>query len=154
MDSGWRPDVLLSIWRGGAPIGIAVHEYLEYHGFSMRQAVLRVHSYTGPDQHHTPTLENASEALNLVVPGSRVLVVDDIFDSGRTLTIIRNLLAPRAQEVRLAAVFWRTNRENQSGKPDYHVHRTDRWVVFPHELAGLTPEEIRQKGEDLWPLLK
>jgi hypothetical protein len=38
-------------------------------------------------------------------------------------------------------------------KPDYHIRETSEWIVFPHELAGLTPAEIRKKGRIIWQLL-
>ena len=35
----------------------------------------------------------------------------------------------------------------------HYLHQTDQWVVFPHELEGLTPEEVRQKGPVVYDVL-
>ena len=34
-------------------------------------------------------------------------------------------------------------------KPDYFIHESDEWLVFPHELSGLTPDEIAEGKSDL-----
>ena len=48
--SGFRPTFLVAIWRGGAPVGIAVQETLEYHGIHADHIAIRTSSYTGIDQ--------------------------------------------------------------------------------------------------------
>jgi len=48
--SGFRPTFLAALWRGGAPVGIAVQEALEYHGIHADHIAIRTSSYTGIDQ--------------------------------------------------------------------------------------------------------
>ncbi len=48
--SGFRPTFLVGVWRGGAPIGIAVQEVLEFHGIECDHLAIRTSSYTGIDQ--------------------------------------------------------------------------------------------------------
>src|ERR1700704_4911309 len=48
--SGFKPTFLVAIWRGGAPIGIAVQEVLEYHGVIVDHIPIRTSSYVGIDQ--------------------------------------------------------------------------------------------------------
>ena len=44
--------------------------------------------------------------------------------------------------------------KNQSGhKPDYYLHETDQWLVFPHELDGLSLEEILENKPELSNLI-
>ena len=78
-----------------------------------------------------------------------MLVIDDVFDSGRSIeAFLRELMArcrhnmPR--EVRIATVYWKPARNRTALTPDFYVHQTDGWLVFPHELCGLTTEEIRE----------
>jgi len=71
---------------------------------------------------------------------------------------IRIVRTPRAAEVRLATLYWKPNANVTDLRPHYHVRETDAWIVFPHELEGLTAGEIRQKDPALarccgWPAI-
>ncbi len=154
LDSGWRPDDLIALWRGGAPVGVAVHEFLHYHGLRPRHHVLKCQSYTGIGTHsQRVAFENAEEVFNSVARGSRVLVIDDVFDTGNTARAMLERLAPLGAEVRLATVYWKPSPDCPDLRPDYYVRETHDWIVFPHELDGLTVEEARQKDPALEELL-
>lgn len=153
LDSGWRPDVLIALWRGGTPVGVAVHELLLVRGIPTIHMAVKCHSYTGIGQRGEVVFEHAAEIFRFIRPEHRVLVVDDIFDSGGTARAVLRLLAPRAAEVRLAMLYWKRHAGNSDLQPHYHVRETDAWIVFPHELEGLTPDEIRQKDPALHALL-
>ncbi len=154
LDSGWVPDDLIALWRGGAPVGVAVHEFLHYHGLRLRHRALKCQSYTGIQTHnHTVVFENADEIFQSIAHGSRVLIVDDVFDTGNTARAVFARLAPFEADVRLATVYWKSG-QNQTGiRPDFYVRETDEWIVFPHELDGLTPDEVRQKDPAIYELL-
>ncbi len=155
LDSGWLPDDLIALWRGGAPVGVAVHEFLFYHGLRPRHRVLKCQSYTGILTHRSEVaFENADAVFGSVTPGSRVLVVDDVFDTGNTARAVLDRLAPYGADTRLATVYWKPGRNLTAGRPDFYLHETDEWVVFPHELDGLTPEEVFRKDPALHALLK
>jgi hypothetical protein len=47
------------------------------------------------------------------------------------------------ETVRIATVYYKPSRNQTSLKPDYFVHETEEWLVFPHEICGLTEAEIR-----------
>ena len=154
LDSGWLPDDLIALWRGGAPVGVSVHEFLYYHGLRPRHRVLKCQSYTGiQSRKHEVVFENAEEIFKSVVPGSRVLVIDDVFDTGNTARAVLERLAPCGAEVRLATVYWKPNENRTDYRPDYHVRETEDWIVFPHELDGLTADEVRQKDPLIYDLL-
>jgi hypoxanthine phosphoribosyltransferase len=155
LDSGWQPDDMIALWRGGAPVGVSIHEFLYYHGLRPRHRVLKCQSYTGiQSRGHCVTFEDAEPVFQSVTPGSRVLVVDDVFDSGCTARAVLDRLAPFGADVRIATVYWKPNANQTDLKPDYFVRETDQWIVFPHELAGLTPDEIKTKDPDIYALLK
>lgn len=146
VDSGWGPTVLLCLWRGGTPIGVILHEFLELKGIRPAHHPLKVASYAAIGEQGEPRLEHAESVLASLRPKDRVLIVDDIFDTGRTIALVRRRVEARARHVAVATVYWKQVAGAASPGPDFFVRRTRRWIVFPHELVGLTPGEIRQKG--------
>ena len=153
LDSGWRPDVLIALWRGGTPVGVAVHELLYFRGVPTIHMAVKCQSYSGIGQRGEVVFENTDAIFAQIRPEHRVLVVDDIFDSGNTARAALRLLAPHAAEARLATLYWKPNANITDLRPHYHVRETDAWIVFPHELDGLTPEEIQIKDPALAKLL-
>jgi len=146
--SGFRPTFLAALWRGGTPVGIAVQEALEYHGVHADHIAIRTSSYTGMDQQAKVVRVHA---VNYLVSHlsfeDQLLIVDDVFDSGRSLEAVMTELRRRcrrnlAEQIRIATVYYKPLRNRSSLKPDYYVRTTDSWLVFPHELHGLTREEI------------
>jgi len=155
LDSGWVPDDVIALWRGGAPVGVAVHEFLHYHGLRPRHRTLKCVSYTGLKAHTTEVvLEGADEVFGSVVRRSRVLIVDDVFDSGNTARAVLERLAPYAVDARLATVYWKPSQNKTTLRPDFHVRQTEDWIVFPHELDGLTPDEVKIKDPFIFDLIK
>ncbi|MBM4214588.1 MAG: hypoxanthine phosphoribosyltransferase [Gammaproteobacteria bacterium] len=146
--SGYRPSFLVALWRGGAPIGIAVQEWLEHRGLRTDHITVRTSSYTGIDQPDKSVRVHAMDYLaSTVTSEDRVLLVDDVFDSGRSIDAVLAELRRRCpmnhpKEIKIATVYFKPARNRSALKPDWYVHATDQWLVFPHELVGLTDEEI------------
>jgi uncharacterized protein len=146
--SGFRPTFLVGVWRGGAPIGIAVQEVLEFHGIECDHLAIRTSSYTGIDQATATVRVHAVDYLvSRLTAEDNLLLIDDVFDSGRSLEAAINELARRCRRnmptnVKIATVYYKPSRNKTALKPDFHVRATDQWLVFPHELRGLTREEI------------
>ena len=152
-DSGYRPDVILVLWRGGTPVGIVVHEYLLFKGVNTDHSVVKAESYDGMEARSEPRVESLEAVLGRLDSESRVLVVDDIFDSGRTLQAVRDALRTRTAHIRIATLYLRIGHNRTDLHPDFCLRESDRWVVFPHELMGLTPEEIARKHPPLADIL-
>ena len=151
LEGQWRPDVLLALWRGGAPVGVAVHEYFKVCGLNVEHLPIKCSSYTGIAQRNQAVdFENFSLALK---PHTRVLVVDDIFDTGNTAAAIHERLKAMECDMRMACVYWNPNHNRTEYKPDYYVRTVECWLVFPHEIEGLTPAEITKKDPVLAHLL-
>jgi hypothetical protein len=55
--------------------------------------------------------------------------------------------------VRIATLYWKPGASGSGLRPHYFVRETDAWIVFPHELEGLTPEDIRRKDPALHRLM-
>jgi hypoxanthine phosphoribosyltransferase len=147
--SGFRPSFLVALWRGGAPIGIAVQEYLDYHGVHADHIAVRTSAYeTGIDRPEKTVRVHAIDYLvSRLAFEDRLLIIDDVFDSGRSLEAVLDVLAKRCrrnlpEQIRIATVYYKPARNRSRLVPDFHLHETDRWLVFPHELQGLTPEEV------------
>jgi hypoxanthine phosphoribosyltransferase len=148
VSSGFRPTFLVAMWRGGAPIGIAVQEVLEYHSIIADHIAIRTSSYTGIDQADKTVRVHAIDYLvSRLSAEDELLLVDDVFDSGRSLEAVIRELKQRCrrnwpEKWRIATVYYKSSRNRSTLLPDYYVLDTDKWLVFPHELIGLTPEEI------------
>lgn len=123
-ESGYRADLVVAIARGGMLFAGGLAYAL---GIKACDA-LNIEFYTGIGQTLTepevlkPLLD--SDAL----AGARVLLVDDVADSGRTLRLAVDLLAERAAEVRSAVLYTKPTTIIQ---PDYSWATTDRWITFP-----------------------
>jgi len=154
LDSGWKPDVILALWRGGAEVGVAVHEYLKIHGLSPRHLPIKCFSYTGIGTSSPEVkFECAASVLESLNPGERVLVVDDVFDSGRTAAAMHAKMEERGCEMKMACVYWKPEKNVTTFLPDFYVNTIDRWIVFPHEIEGLTKDEIFDKDPVLAELV-
>ena len=146
--SGYRPTFLVGVWRGGAPIGITVQEVLEYHGHECDHIAIRTSSYAGLDERAKTVRVHAIDYLvSRLSAEDRLLLIDDVFDTGLSLEAAINELRKRCrrnlpENIRIATAYFKPSRNNSSLKPDYFVRSTDQWLVFPHEMQGLTREEI------------
>ena len=151
--SAFVPEVLLVIWRGGTPIGLVIHEYLLFRGIDTQHAAVKAQSYSGIGERREPRIDYLEPVIAGLSPGSRVLVVDDIFDSGNTIRKICSLLRERQLDVRVATLYYKEASNETDIVPDYFLRKTDRWIVFPHEVMDLTPEELKTKDPFIHRLL-
>lgn len=146
--SGFKPTFLVAIWRGGTPIGITVQEVLEYHGIHTDHIAIRTSFYTGIDQQSKVVRVHAVDYLvSRLSFEHELLIIDDVFDSGHSLEAVIGELRRRCRrnlpgKIRIATVYYKPERNRSALQPDYFLHSTDRWLVFPHEIQGLTPQEI------------
>ncbi|MEZ5477467.1 MAG: phosphoribosyltransferase family protein [Thiolinea sp.] len=160
LHSGFRPTIILAIWRGGVPMGIAVQEYLQYHGIETNNIAIRTASYSGIDQQ---SREVRVFGLNYIVKNvehhDRLLIVDDVFDTGRSIEAVINTLRTQArlntpQDIRVAAPYYKPLRRQVEVVPDYYLYETEEWLKYPHSLEGLNSEEIRQYRPDIYAILR
>jgi len=122
--SGYRPDLVVAIARGGMLFAGGLAYAL---GIKACDA-LNIEFYTGIGE-TLPEPEILAPHLDLdSLAGAKVLLVDDVADSGRTLRLAVDLLAERAAQVRSAVLYTKPTTIIQ---PDYTWATTDRWIVFP-----------------------
>lgn len=158
-NDGFRPDFIIGIWRGGAPIGIAVQEFFEYKNTPTDHIAVRTSSYYGINQQ---SKEIKVHGLHYLIENAnasdRLLIVDDVFDSGRSvealikkIQVLMRLNTPK--EIRIATPWYKPGNNKTGIVPDYYINQSDEWLVFPHELAGLSKEEIEQGKPELANIL-
>ena len=144
-----RPTHIVGVWRGGAPVGIAVQELLAYHGVEADHIAIRTSSYSGIDRQEKEVRVFALGYLvDTLNPDDLLLVIDDVFDSGKSIEAFLAELAHRCRAnmprtVAIATVYYKPARNLTALAPDFYVHECDDWLVFPHELCGLSEAEIR-----------
>jgi len=153
-ESGYRPDYIVGVWRGGAPVGIAVQELLELLGIKSDHIAIRTSSYTGIGQRsRTVKVHGLGYIVDRISQGEALLLVDDVYDTGLSLQhVIEDIetqCVDNRQNIRIATPWFKPANNQSARTPDYFVHQSDRWLVFPHELMGLTLEEIRTHKPEL-----
>lgn len=153
-EDGYQPDYIVGIWRGGAPVGIAVQELLQLLGVKSDHIAIRTSSYTGIGQRNRRVrVHGLTYIAERVSMGESILLVDDVYDTGLSLQQviedIDTLCVNNRPDIRIATP-WYKPENNQTGRtPDYYVHESAQWLVFPHELIGLTLDEIRSHKPEL-----
>ncbi len=146
--SGFRPSFIIGIWRGGTPVGIAVQEILDQLGVKTDHIAIRTSSYTGIGQRNkTVRVHGLEYVVRHANWDDGLLIVDDVFDSGNSIKAVIKTLEEKMrrnlpQDIRIATPWYKPNNNQTNIEPHYYLHATDQWLVFPHELEGLTQEEI------------
>lgn len=144
-ESGWQPDLIVGIWRGGAPVGVTVQEVLDFLGIPNDHLAIRTSSYSGMTRRKQVEVEGLAELLRRITPNTKLLLVDDVHDSGKSLLAVEAELIKHCSpmpELRTAVPYFKPGHNRTGRIPHYYVHATEDWLVFPHELEGLTDEEI------------
>ena len=160
LESGFRPSLIVAIWRGGAPIGIAVQELLDYFGVESDHIAIRTSSYRGIDGRASEVrVHGLNYLLKHVEQDDRLLIVDDVFDTGHTIEQVIGTLREKARrntphEIRVAVPYYKPARNRTGRVPDYYLHETGEWIKFPHSLEGLTEEEIARHRPALHEVLR
>ena len=153
-ESGFRPNYIVGVWRGGAPVGIAVQELLEVLGVESDHIAIRTSSYTGIGERNRHVQVHGLNYLTRRLEAEdSLLIVDDVHDTGLSIDqAIRDLAEAckkNTPEVRIATPYYKPGNNKSNRVPDYYIHETENWLVFPHELDGLTIEEIAGNKPEL-----
>jgi hypoxanthine phosphoribosyltransferase len=158
-DSGFKPDFVVGLWRGGSAVGIAVQEGLEHFGIKTDHIAIRT-SYSGQenysqmvDKAESIRVHGLQYLLENLCAEHSLLIVDDVYSSGSSVNAVIEQLSNKTrrnmpQEIRIASVWYRpTERSNR--QPDFFVHQTADWLILPYELSGLSIAELRQHKPEL-----
>ncbi len=157
---GFRPTLMIAIWRGGTPMGIAVQELLAWFGIETDHIAIRTSSYQGIDGRSN---EIRIHGMNYLVQNcrhkDRLLIVDDVFDTGLTIQSVIAHLREKARlntpdDIRVAVPYYKPTRNKTDKPPDYYLHETEQWLKYPHSLEGLSVEEIATHRPELYAIIK
>ena len=122
-------DALLIITRGGLVPGGLLSEELDIRNV----LVAAVQFYTGIGQ----TLDHPiffQFPADTILYGKRILVVDDIWDSGRTAVAVRERVRDAGGDPTLAVLQYKPRRSRYPNeKPEFYAEETDDWIVYPWE---------------------
>jgi hypoxanthine phosphoribosyltransferase len=143
-ESGWRFNQIICIARGGLRVGDVLSRIYE-----LPLAILSTHSYTA-DGGTTRGELIIAEHMTMTAPrlGDRVLLVDDMVDSGHTLAAVRKELPlrfPHMEDIRTAVVWYKAHSVFE---PHYYVEhlRDNPWIHQPFEVYdNLRPEGLKAR---------
>lgn len=147
LESGFEPTLIVAIWRGGTPVGMAVQEVMAYCGVDADHIAIRTSSYSGVDERHDVSVHGLNYIIKKICHDDRLLIIDDVFDTGNTIKAVLEEIAKRArgntpQDMRVAVPWFKPSRNQTELVPDFYLRETSEWLVFPHELDALTPAEL------------
>jgi hypoxanthine phosphoribosyltransferase len=161
---GFIPDVIYVSLRGGAYLGNVISEYFKVvcaaePGRPVYYAAVVARSYTGVGAAEQIKVEGWTYDPAYLRIGDKVLLVDDIFDTGRTINYLTQVILEKGiprRDIKVAVhdyKFFVDKREQLPIQPDYWCRKQelsisgeDRWIHYlSHELVGLTPEELEKQ---------
>ena len=157
-ESGYRPNYIVGVWRGGAPIGIAVQEFLDVLGVASDHIAIRTSYYSGiSERKESVQVYGLNYVINKLESEDSLLIVDDVHDTGlsiqQVVKDIKKACKKNTPEIKVATPYFKPKNNETNRTPDYFLHETDRWLVFPHELEGLSIEEIIENKPELLELI-
>ncbi len=158
LESGFEPTLIIAIWRGGTPVGMALQEVLAYCGVESDHIAIRTSSYLGVDERGEVAVHGLNYIVKKICREDRVLIVDDVFDTGNTIKAVVDEIRRRARgntpdEIKVAVPWFKPTRNETDMVPDFYLRETSEWLVFPHELDALTPEEMLEARPGLHQII-
>ncbi|MEM8564404.1 MAG: phosphoribosyltransferase family protein [Pseudomonadota bacterium] len=154
VNSGFKPDYLIGIWRGGTPVAIAIHELMDVLGIKTDHFAIRTQSYEAMGRRgNSVGVEGLSYLQTRAKAGDSVLLVDDVYDTGlsaqQVVTDLRHLYAGKPADIRIATPYYKPKNNLTGREPNFFLKTTDQWLVFPHEIEGLSLQDIRDHKPEL-----
>jgi hypoxanthine phosphoribosyltransferase len=146
--SDFRPDFIVGVWRGGTPVGIAVQEILHVCGTETDHISIRTSSYSGIGSREKEVkVHGLDYIIENVNADDSLLIVDDVFDTGLSIKAILDSLKKKARlnmpsDIRIATPWFKPENNKTTLIPHYFLHKSDKWLVFPHEAHGLSRQEL------------
>jgi len=143
--SGFRPELIVGVSRGGWIPGRILSDLLR----NPHTANVKIEFYVGIGQ--TAQMPIVTQPISEEILNKRVLVVDDVADTGRSLIVALHHVRERgAGEIKTVTIY---HKPHSKFKPDFFAETTSRWIIFPWErleTAQLLIEEAKSdpRGKD------
>ncbi|MCL2175813.1 MAG: phosphoribosyltransferase [Treponema sp.] len=171
---GFIPDVIYVSLRGGAYLGNIISEYFKIVHKGSRPvyyAAVVARSYTDIAKADKVVVDGWTYSPDHLRVGDKVLLVDDIFDSGKTINHLAEIIIEKGiprHDLKIAVHDYKYFRDKEVQlpfQPDYwcvkhdlSIHDEEKWIHYmSHELVGLTREELEKyyysRDPDLRPVL-
>lgn len=156
----FRPNFIVGVWRGGTPVGIMVQELLDFYGVDTDHISIRTSSYSSINKRKNQVRVHGLNYLTSSMNAEdSLLIVDDVFDTGLSVSAILKKLREKSRknlphDVRVATAYYKPGRNKTDFEPDFYAHKTDDWLVFPHEMEGLSRAEIEANKPHLVKVMK
>lgn len=123
-DDGYRPDLILSIARGGLLVGAALGYALDV----KNTWTMNVEFYTGVEERLDVPMILPPVPELVELESARMLIADDVADTGETLRLVKEFCAGKVGEVRCAVLY---EKSRSCVACEYVWKRTDLWIDFP-----------------------
>ena len=160
-EDNFVPDVLYCSLRGGAYMANVISEYFKIvrkDAHPVLYAALVARSYSGVKSHSKVMIDGWTYPPERLRPGDKVMLVDDIFDSGDTINALAEIILERGiprEDLKIVVHDYKyfTYKETQHAiQPDYFCRKfeinspeEDRWIHYlSHELVGLSSEDLEK----------
>lgn len=153
------PDYIIGVWRGGAPIAMAIQEFFSFKNINVNHFPVKVSSYNSINQQNNNiTVDDISLLVKAINKENSVLLVDDIFDSGRSIKALLEQMKKIMKDdfpstIKVACPWYKPLNNQVDFNPDYYLHQSEKWLVFPHELTGLSIDELKANKLEIFNLL-
>ena len=121
---------------------------------------IRTSSYSGIDkQSREVKVSGLDYLIKNIQQHDRLLIVDDVFDTGRSVDAIIDELKSKTRlnapnDIRIAVPYFKPERNQVDFKPDFVIHETSDWLKYPHSLEGLSVEEMAEKRPEIYKIIK
>ena len=139
--ASFEPDIIVGVSRGGWTPARILSDLLENPAI----ANIKAEFYVGVEK--TKKEPKITQSVSVDVESKRVLVVDDVSDTGRSLRVVREHLLERGvKELRIATLYY---KPWSITLPDFYQETTKRWVIFPWERKEAfrkVIERFKQEG--------
>ncbi len=166
-ETGFRPKHMISIWRGGTPIGLGVDAYYRFQGQQVRHTAIATSSYQGIALQGDVVVKGLEHLVRTVCREDGLLLIDDVYESGETIRSIVEALRRGARancpdDIRVATVHRKVGKARWQGIPVLSLTDIpgDVWIDYPHELADLVEDgdpddaRIREKSPEIHAVLR
>ncbi len=138
MIGGYKPDMIVGLSRGGLVPARIMSDLLAVKDVG----VLGISFYRAMEK--ASDFPKITQELAMDLSGKRILVVDDVADTGRSLMVAKDYLKRKgAAEIRIATIHY---KPVSAFKPDYFVATTTAWIVYPWERHEIERELAARKG--------
>ena len=124
VDDGFEPDLILSVARGGLLVAGALGYALDVKNL----VVINVEFYTGIEQRMDVPVVLSPVPSTVDLADARVLIADDVADTGETMRLVRDFCSGHVADARSAVIYQKPRSQVEC---EYVWRRTDRWINFP-----------------------